>query len=222
MIILSQVTKLQAGSAVLREANMVLPRGSYTHIQADSDTSGASLFQLLLGYEQPDRGTVRVCDIDISQLSHGRASFLRRNIGLLEYNPTLMPNRSVAENIAMPLQIAGFDRKALLERIADKIEQAGLEDHSSTLVQALTTEEKQLVACARATVHKPQIILADEPGQGLDHETTELIFGMLENANHDGATVVVASVQSQPARSFTHSMQIYRGSLAENASRKVV
>jgi len=110
---------------------MLLPKGSYASLKVDSETTGIALLRLLMGYEKPDRGTVRINDIDITRLAQTRVPFLRRNVGLLEYKPNLAGNRTVVENLAMPLQIAGFNRKAMNERIADKLEQASAANTAS-------------------------------------------------------------------------------------------
>lgn len=224
MIHLSKVTKLSAGKTALREASMLLPKGSYGILKVDLELTGSLLLRLLMGYDRPERGTVRVNDIDVTRLAQARIPFLRRNIGWLEFKPNLAGNRSVLENLAMPLQIAGFDRKAMRERIHDKLEEACLTEVAKVLVHKLDASNQRLLACARATIHNPQTILADCPDSGMSTDKRSLIFSMLETANAGGATVLVITGNSIPARNFSHSLQTYKGSLIQNentASRLV-
>ncbi len=218
MIHLSKVTKLSAGKTALREATMILPKGSYAALQVDSEPTGNALVRLIMGYEQPDRGTVIINGIDVSNLAEARVPFLRRNIGWLEFKPNLAGNRTVIENLALPLQIAGFDRKAMRERIADKLEEARLIEDANRLVRQLDTAKLRLVACARATIHNPQTILADYPEAEPDKEKQDLIFGMLETANAGGATVLMITGKTPPSRNFTHLLQAFRGSLSQHES----
>ena len=219
MIHLSKVTKISAGKTALREATMLLPKGSYASLKVDNETTGIALLRLLMGYEKPDRGTVRINDIDITRLAQTRVPFLRRNVGLLEYKPNLAGNRTVVENLAMPLQIAGFNRKAMNERIADKLEQAGLEEQASAIVQKLNESTQRLLACARATIHHPQTILADNPDAGVSSEHRERIFKMIEAANNGGSTVLLITGDVH-SRAFTHTLNAYKGTLIQDQHKK--
>ena len=219
MIHLSKVTKISAGKTALREATMLLPKGSYASLKVDTETTSIALLRLLMGYEKPDRGTVRINDIDITRLAETRVPFLRRNVGLLEYKPNLAGNRTVVENLAMPLQIAGFERKVMSERIADKLEQAGLEEQATAIVQRLDASTQRLLACARATIHHPQTILADNPDSGVSSEHRERIFKMIESANQGGSTVMLITGET-PSRAFTHTLNAYKGALIQNQHQK--
>jgi len=216
MIHLSKVTKLSAGTTALRDATMLLPRGSYAILKVDAEPTGNVLLRLIMGYERPDRGTIRINNIDITRLAPARIPFLRRNIGWLEFRPNLVGNRSVLENLAMPLLISGFDRKAMRERINDKIEEAGLANFANVLVQRLEAPAQRRLACARATIHNPQTILADCPESESSEKQREILFGMLETANANGSTVLIVTDNSPPERHFTHSLQTYKGSLMQD------
>lgn len=216
MIHLSKVTKLSSGKTALRDATLLLPTGSYAVLKVDSDLTGTVLFRLIMGYERPDRGQVRINDINVTNISPPRIPFLRRSIGVVEYKPILAGSRTVRENLAMPLQIAGFDQKAMQERIADKLEEANLDDVANIPVMQLNASKHRLLACARATIHNPQLLLADSPDAEPNSACCDLMFRMLEAANTNGATVLVLTSNSPPARGFTHSLQTYKGTFIEN------
>ena len=222
MIHLSKVTKLTGGNTVLREATMLLLKGAYAILRQDSELTGSALFRLLMGYEQPSRGSIRINDINVAKLSPERLPFLRRSIGWLEYQPTLANNRTVAENLAMPLQIAGFDHRAMRERISEKLAEAALHDLADKPAGQLDTTQRRVVGAARATIHKPQTILADCPGEEIDATGRDLIFNLLETANANGATVLLVTSDALPSRRFSHTLHSYKGALRQESHRSGV
>ena len=166
--------------AALQDADMLLPSGSYASLEVDHEATATALFRLIMAYDRPDCGTVRINDIDVSTLPRSRVPFLRRNIGMLGYKPTLAENLTVMENLAMPLKIAGFNRNAMRERIAEKLKQADLDNVARLSVKRLDASQRQILACARATVNNPQTILASCPTTDLTADACESIYGMLE------------------------------------------
>lgn len=219
MIHLSKVTKLTGGNTVLRDATMLLPKGAYAILRQDSELTGSALFRLLMGYEQPSRGSIRINDINVARLSSERLPFLRRGIGWLEYQPTIAHNRTVTENLAMPLQIAGFDHRAMRERISEKLVEAGLHDVAEKPAGQLDNTQQLVLGAARATIHKPQTILANCPGEEVDANRRELIFNLLEHANAGGATVLMVTSDTLPARRFSHTLHSYKGALRQEPHR---
>jgi len=192
---------------------MLLPRRSYTSLQVDHESTGRAIFRLIMGYDRPDRGIVRINDIEVSSLPQSRIPFLRRSIGMLDANPDFAINRTVQENLAMPLHIAGFSQKAIRERIAEKLKLASLDDVAQQSVQLLERTRQRVLACARATVHNPQTIIATCPDTDTSTEAHELIFNMLETANAAGSTVLAVATHTPPARTFSQSWRSYKGSL---------
>jgi len=224
MIHLSKVTKLSAGKTALRDATLLLPKGSLGVLKVDTEATGSMLLRLIMGYERPDRGTVIVNGVNVTELTSARIPFLRRNIGWVEFTPNLAANRTVLENLAMPLQITGFNRKAMRERIADKLEQANIANLANVLVQQLDESTQRQLACARATIHNPQTILADCPETATHSEQRESIYNMLESANDGGTTVLMVTTGTPPPLQFTHSLQTWKGSLIQDeytASRSI-
>jgi len=130
----------------------------------------------------------------------GKSRFLRRQIGLIAENPALLEQQTVAENISVPLQLAGFDRDVITQRLHAMLELTGLSDEQNKKVIDLQASQRQLVSAARATIHKPLIVLAEEPRleprlapqepQQTDTEIANKIVSMLNTANESGATIV--------------------------------
>jgi len=211
MIHLHQVTKLYAGATVLRDIDVLLPAGSYAELQVDSEASSNTLFQLLLAYQQADSGKIYVNHIDVSAIQPAQIPFLRRTIGFAGRQPNLANNRTVRENIALPLHIAGFGSKAVRERINQQIRRAKLGSLADTAVEKLARAEQQLVSYCRALSHQPDTVLTYAPDS--DSHTNERVFDLLEQANSEGATVLVASCKRTSRRDFSHRFRVSRGTL---------
>jgi len=146
---------------------------------------------MLLAYERPDKGTLTVDGIDIGSIPESRIPYLRRQTGFIAETPALLEDRSVIENIAVPLQLAGFDREVINQRTTALLETTGLSDEANTKVGKLTATMRQLVSVTRAIIHKPPVVVADEPLHNLDDGTGRLIIDLLNDANKYGATVLI-------------------------------
>lgn len=191
MIQFNQVSKQFKKVELFTNINLFLPKASYTFIGGSEDQGKTTLLQMIMAYEKPSSGTLTVDDMDISTLPKARIPFLRRQIGLVESNPLMLENRTVAENIAVPMQIAGFDSTALKERVTMSINLSKLESLSDLPVGQLNHDQRRLVAMARATVHRPQILLVDTPEAELNESTELTQKAILQSAINDETTVVV-------------------------------
>lgn len=192
MIHFNQVSKNFTDTKLFKNISIFLPKSSYTFIYGAAKSGKTTLLQMLMAYEKPDSGLLTVDDMDISTLPPERVPFLRRQIGLIETTPLMLENRTVRENLSVPMQVAGFDRKALQERVSLSMEQSGLEILADVPVQKLDKDQRRLVACARATVHRPAIVLVDEPEIDLRDSTALTQRSMLQDIRDQGATIVVA------------------------------
>lgn len=185
MIQFSQVSKTLHDVELFKNISLFLPKASYTFIGGCNGSGKTTLLRMIMAYEKPDAGVLVVDDIDIATLPDKRVPFLRRQIGLVETMPLMLENRTVAENIAVPMQIAGFDNKTLKERVTLSLDELGLKTITDVPVQRLDQDQRRLVACARATVHRPQILLVDTPNGQLRDSTAftqaELLQRMLNN-----------------------------------------
>lgn len=196
MIHFNHVSKKFTDTPLFKDISLFLPKASYTFITGAANTGKTTLLKMIMAYEKPDSGLLTVDDMDITSLPDERVPFLRRQIGLIETTPLMLENRTVRENIAVPMQVAGFDRKALQERVSMSLAQAGLEIIADVPVQRLDQDQRQLVACARATVHRPGILLVDEPETQLRDSTQLMQHDLLQKMHNEGATVVVALKQT--------------------------
>ncbi len=176
---------------------LFLPKASYTLLCGERQSGKTTLVRMLMAYEKPDKGTLTVDGIDIGSIPASRIPFLRRQIGFIAEAPALLEDRTVAENIAVPLQLAGFEQDTIHQRSDTLLKTTGLSNEFNTQVKKLTATQRQLVSVIRAIIHKPPVIVADEPLRNLDDESNGLIVKLLNDANTNGATVVVTCQNSR-------------------------
>ena len=146
---------------------------------------------MIMGYEKPDQGSLQVDEIDIGSISGKRIPYLRRQIGLIAETPALLEEQTVLENISVPLQLAGFDRDVITQRLHAMLDLTGLGEEQQKKANELNSSQRQLVSAARATIHKPKIVLAEEPLQQLENDITRKVVELLNKANESGTTILV-------------------------------
>ena len=190
MIHFHEVQKSVGEQRILSDLTLFLPKASYTLLSGEEQSGKTTLMRMIMAYETPDQGSLQVDGIDIGNISSQRISYLRRQIGLIAETPALLEEQTVIENISVPLQLAGFDRDVITQRLHSMLELTGLGDEQNKKVQQLNASERQLVSAARATIHKPKIVLAEEPLQKTDNEITNKIVELLNKANESGATIL--------------------------------
>ncbi|OED35457.1 hypothetical protein AB833_29975 [Chromatiales bacterium (ex Bugula neritina AB1)] len=195
MIHFSGVTKIRQNRALLANLNLFLPRASYTWIKADADTAIA-LQRLTMAYDKPDSGTLTVDGVSITDIPATRIPFLRRRIGLVESHPVLFENRTVKQNIELPLQVAEFNTQAITDRIEETLDCSGLSAIADIQVQNLDESNRRLVACARATVHRPAIVLVHEAVR-TDNSAQTAEEALLTTA-HQHASSIIKFGEHQP------------------------
>jgi len=130
MIYFHEVQKSVDGQLVLDSLTLHLPKTSYTLVCGEPSSGKTTLLRLIMAYERPDEGTLKVDDLDIGELPDARVPFLRRQIGYIADTPNLLDDRTVAENMAIPLQLAGIDNEVSQQRVADMLARIGLQSIS--------------------------------------------------------------------------------------------
>ena len=156
--------------------------------------SGKSTFIRLLNREEvPEHGTIYVAGKDIGTLGRWKVPYLRRNIGYIFQDFKLLPNKTVAENVAFALEVIGKPRHVIKKQVPAILELVGLSEKMSNFPSELSGGEQQRVSIARAFVNRPLILLADEPTGNLDPQTSIGIMRLLDRINRTGTTVVMAT-----------------------------
>jgi cell division transport system ATP-binding protein len=177
----------------LRGININITPGEFIFVAGASGAGKSTLLKLLYGAETPSSGKIKVLGRDLNSISRRQLPFLRREIGIVFQDYKLLPRRSVAENIGFPLEVQGVNRKTINHRVVELLKAVDLEDKFYSLPQTLSGGEQQRIAVARALIHNPSLIIADEPTGNLDEDMTSRVFDLFSNANSLGITVIVAS-----------------------------
>jgi putative ABC transport system ATP-binding protein len=191
----------------LRDVTLTLPDGDYVSVMGPSGSGKSTLLNVLGLLDRPTSGSYRLDEIETTTLTEERRAGLRRQrIGFVFQAFHLVPRLSAADNIALPLVLAGVAPKVREPRVRDVLHALDLEERAQHRPDQLSGGQRQRVAIGRAIVMRPALLLADEPTGNLDlHSGTEVI-GLLERLNQDGITLIVV----------THDMAI-----GERARRRI-
>ncbi len=181
------------GHEALSNLSCHLPRGVMAYLTGHSGAGKSTLLKLIALIERPSRGNIFLDGINLSQVRNSKIPYIRRNIGIIFQNHHLLYDRTVFDNVAMPLIIAGYQHKETGKRVRAALDQVGLLNKEKAAPITLSGGEQQRVGIARAIVHKPSLLLADEPTGNLDPELSKEIMQLFERFNQVGVTVLIAS-----------------------------
>ena len=185
----------------LEDVSLRVEPGSITGIIGRSGAGKSTLLRMVNGLERPTSGRVLVGAHDVGT-ARGRAlRDIRRDVGMIFQHFNLLASRTVAGNIAMPLEIAGVAKSEITARVAELVERVGLSQQANRYPAELSGGQKQRVGIARALATKPKVLLSDEATSALDPETTQTVLSLLKDINRDlGLTVLL----------ITHEMAVVR------------
>jgi len=181
------------GHDALVGLDFTLESGELAFLTGHSGAGKSTLLKLIMLMERPSRGGVWVGDRDLGKLPRKQIPFHRREIGVVFQNHQLLFDRSVFDNVALPLQISGYDPADAARRVRAALDKVGLLSREKLNPITLSSGEQQRVGIARAIVHKPKLLLADEPTGNLDPALSEDIMHLFEQFNRIGTTVLIAS-----------------------------
>lgn len=177
----------------LKNIDLKVAAGDFLFIAGASGAGKSTLLKLLFGAEHASRGEVVISGRNLASLGKGNLAPLRRDIGVIFQDYKLLQSRTVVDNVSYGLEVLGV-KPAERRRVSLKLlRYMGLEDRADSYPQTLSGGEQQRVAIARALVHRPRLILADEPTGNLDPDMANVVFDLLLEANAAGVTVVVAT-----------------------------
>ena len=183
MLSISGLTKQYGGATgrrVLRDLKFDLGRGEYVAIMGESGIGKSTLLNLIAGLDRPDAGSIRLDGIEITSLGEPALTLLRRaRLGFVFQAFHLLPHLTVAQNVALPLALAGEAPAVTEDRTRALLEAVALEGRGRSFPRELSGGEMQRVSIARALVHEPSLVLADEPTGNLDPESARQILQLL-------------------------------------------
>ena len=189
---LSGVSKRFGSHQALKGVDLSVARGEIVGVIGRSGAGKSTLIRCINGLEQPDEGQVEVEGRSIEQLSERELQPLRRRVGMVFQHFNLLANRTAAENIALPLKIAGVARAERTRRVAELLDLVGLSGRGDRFPAQMSGGEQQRVAIARAIAKQPAVLLCDEPTGALDISTGVVVLEALARVNAElGTTTVV-------------------------------
>ena len=194
MIRFEQVEKRYPNGHVgLHELSFRVRRGEFLFVTGHSGAGKSTMLRLLLAMERPTGGKLLLAGQDLAKISNSQIPFLRRHIGVVFQNHQLLFDRSVFANVALPLQILGLPQDEINQRVSLALERVSLKEKALQAPADLSTGQQQRVGIARAIVHQPALLLADEPTGNLDPRLAAEIMSVFEDINQLGTTVLIAS-----------------------------
>lgn len=194
MISFSDVTKrYPEGLEALKNVSFEIESGEMVFITGHSGAGKSTVFRLLAAIERPTSGSIVVNGQNLSALRRSAIPYLRRNFGLIFQDQKLLFDRSVLDNVLLPLAIVGLPAKEAIRRARAALDKVGLLDREKAHPIALSGGEQQRLAIARAVVNRPAILLADEPTANLDTESASAILNIFRAFHQVGVTLVVAT-----------------------------
>ncbi|MFA7095634.1 MAG: cell division ATP-binding protein FtsE [Gammaproteobacteria bacterium] len=194
MIVFDNVVKrYPGGQEALSGVSFELQRGEMAFLTGHSGAGKSTLLKLITLIERCTRGQVVVDGQNLARVTSARIPYLRRRIGIIFQDHRLLMDRTVFDNVALPLVIGGMRHQEIARRVRAALDKVGLLDKEKAYPVTLSGGEQQRVGIARAVVHKPTILLADEPTGNLDPELSETIMRLFERFHQAGVTVLIAS-----------------------------
>ena len=194
MIHFENVTKRYSeGRAALHNVSLELPSGELAFLTGHSGAGKSTLLKLIALIERPTRGQVFVDGRNIGRLAPRQVPQHRRKIGIVFQDNKLLEDRPAFDNVALPLVIAGFNRREIARRTRAALDQVGLLDKLGSAPRRLSAGEQQRVGIARAIASKPKLLIADEPTGNLDPELSLDIMNLFRRLNEVGVTMLIAT-----------------------------
>ncbi|MDB3988961.1 cell division ATP-binding protein FtsE [Pseudomonadales bacterium] len=194
MIRFDQVSKrYEGGKEALSRVSFEMPAGEMAFLTGHSGAGKSTLMKLIIVMERASQGQVIVNGTNLNRISAKQVPYIRRNVGVVFQNHQLLFDRTVYDNVALPLTIAGYQPREVGRRVRAALGKLGLSKKEKQYPVALSGGEQQRVGIARAVVNRPTILLADEPTGNLDPTLSREIMDLFDQFNQVGVTVLIAT-----------------------------
>ncbi|OGZ00104.1 MAG: cell division ATP-binding protein FtsE [Candidatus Liptonbacteria bacterium RIFCSPLOWO2_01_FULL_52_25] len=193
MINFQTVSKFYNHASALEEVDFEVKQGEFVSLTGRSGAGKSTVIKLLIGEEKPSKGRVFFSQYEVNKLKDKDLPAFRRHIGVIFQDFRLLPTKNAFENVAFALEVAGRPQRDIMELVPQVLDMVGLSDKAKNFPHELSGGERQRVAIARAMIHRPEVVIADEPTGNLDPLNTFEIIKLLEKINQLGTTVVLAT-----------------------------
>jgi putative ABC transport system ATP-binding protein len=221
MLLISGLVKRYGARTILDGLSLTVEPGATIAIVGESGAGKSTLLNLIAGLEAPDAGRIEVAGTELTTLDDdGRARLRRQTIGFVFQAFHIIPHLSALENVVLPLVLQGVESGERLVRARQMLDAVGLGQRVQAMPRELSGGELQRVAIARALVHRPALVLADEPTGNLDPDTAQSVLAVLtERARAGQAATIVATHSQAAAQSADQVLQLAHGQLKPNHAR---
>ena len=213
--------RYDTGYEALRKITFHMDAGEMAFLTGRSGAGKSTLLKLLMLMERPTSGNILINGTNLNLLRRQQVPTYRRQLGVVFQNHRLLMDRSLYENVALPLQVSGYPRDEMARRVRAALDSVGLLDREQFKPAELSGGEQQRVGIARAIVHKPKILLADEPTGNLDPQLSAEIMALFRRFQTVGVTVLIATHDvSLINRMRLRILRLDGGSLAEDSGKR--
>lgn len=182
-----------SGSVALRNVDVHIKPGEFVFVVGPSGAGKSTFIKMLFREVLPTTGKIFVDGVDVLSLKPDEVPYLRRQLGIIFQDYRLLPDRTVAENVAFAMRVIEAPANQINKRVEDVLELVGLRSRASNYPGELSGGEQQRVAIARAIVNDPLMVIADEPTGNLDPETSMEIMNIFSQVNKNGTTIIMAT-----------------------------
>lgn len=215
MIRFSHVYKTYPGPVhALKNIDLFVDKGEFVFLTGSSGAGKTTLFRMISAFDKITSGQIEVAGFDLAKINAQQVAFFRRRIGVVFQDFRLLKDRTLFENVAIPLQIRGEKKTTIERKVYDILAEVGLSDKAHQLPEFVSGGEQQRTAIARALVHQPGVLIADEPTGNLDPGLSEDVMDLLEKVCAQGTTVFVATHDhAMVKRRRKRTIEIRQGSL---------
>jgi cell division transport system ATP-binding protein len=193
MITVDNVTKKYGQKIVLDDVSFKVDGGEFVSIVGASGAGKTTLIHAMICATDIDSGKIKVDEYEVNKLGPKNIQEYRRKFGMVFQDFKLLPNQTVYENVAFALEVCGYDKDFIKKRVADVLKIVGLDEQKNHFPKQLSGGEKQRTAIARALVHAPKLLFADEPAGNLDPDNAIALAKLLLKINQSGTTIILAT-----------------------------
>lgn len=209
MIELENVAYSYGGGELLGDISLELSAGSFYFLTGPSGAGKTTFLKLCYGALMPTAGQVRLFGRDVQELDRGDIALMRRRIGVVHQDCQFLDHMPVADNVALPLMVSGYDDAGQIENLRELMSWVGLNARAGALPPELSGGERQRAALARAVIMSPDVVLADEPTGNIDWEMSQRLLQLLIELNRMGKTIMIA----------THDLNLIRAAKSQVQAR---